>query len=180
MKEQKGITLVALVITVIVLLILSATAITQFLRSNIIAKAQDSQENYGQASLNEENTIKEYEEFINGYGNNGGGSETKNPWENAGLTEGLVVYDAGYMTNSDNPLGWENVSLQVYKNGTLSFAYTYGENTYTGSTTIENCTVTANAIVVNTWTGGNITDSHNFYFIGGGSCIVNDECMLTY
>lgn len=180
MKEQKGITLVALVITIIVLLILSATAITQFLRSNIITRSQDAKDNYGKASVNEENTIKEYEEFINGYGNISGGSEVINPWENAGLTNELVIYEAGYMTNEDNPLGWENVSLQIYKNGTLAFAYTYGDTTYTGTTTVENCTVSTNTIVVNTWTEGNMTQSTTFYFINSGSCMVNEECVLRH
>lgn len=84
------------------------------------------------------------------------------------------------LTNEDNPLGWENVSLQIYKNGTLAFAYTYGDTTYTGTTTVENCTVSTNTIVVNTWTEGNMTQSTTFYFINSGSCMVNEECVLRH
>lgn len=65
LKKEKGITLVALVITIIVLLILSAVAVASLKeKNNIIDRAQDAKTEYSQASTNEEGTLDEYEKEI--------------------------------------------------------------------------------------------------------------------
>lgn len=62
---EKGITLVALIITIIVLLILAGITISQVLgNSRIIIKAQKSTEKYKEAAANENNTLKEYAELL--------------------------------------------------------------------------------------------------------------------
>ena len=57
LKEQKGITLVALVVTIIILIILAAVSITLVLNDNgLIPKAQEAAQNY-QAAANEEKDL---------------------------------------------------------------------------------------------------------------------------
>lgn len=60
-KGNKGITLVALIITIIVLLILAGVSITFALQGNILNNAQKAVNEYDNASTNEANIIN----FIN-------------------------------------------------------------------------------------------------------------------
>ena len=60
-KGNKGITLVALIITIIVLLILAGVSITFALQGNILNNAQRAVNEYDNASTNEANIIN----FIN-------------------------------------------------------------------------------------------------------------------
>ena len=63
-KNAKGITLVALIITTIVLLILAVVAITSISNSNIIKHAQNGGEAYQQGKTNEIEKISEYEKYL--------------------------------------------------------------------------------------------------------------------
>ena len=56
-KGNKGITLVALVITIIVLLILAGVSITFALQGNILSNAQNAVDKYDNASTKEANII---------------------------------------------------------------------------------------------------------------------------
>ena len=56
-KGNKGITLVALVITIIVLLILAGVSITFALQGNILSNAQNAVDEYDNASTKEANII---------------------------------------------------------------------------------------------------------------------------
>ena len=56
-KSEKGITLIALIITVIILLILTGIAITQLSNSGLFGKTQKSKEKYETAQLEEEATM---------------------------------------------------------------------------------------------------------------------------
>ena len=67
MREQKGITLVALIITIIVLLILAMVSISLVMNGGIIARANNAVNNYAYAEQNEqlqlnyaENTMQKY------------------------------------------------------------------------------------------------------------------------
>lgn len=73
LKNQKGITLVALVITIVVLLILSAVAITSITRGGIVEKARKAQTDYSAAETEETDKLTNYENIIEKYaqGNNG-------------------------------------------------------------------------------------------------------------
>ena len=65
-KSSKGITLVALVITIIVLLILAAVSIATLTGENgILSQAQRAKEETENKSAEEENTLNEYENYIN-------------------------------------------------------------------------------------------------------------------
>lgn len=66
-KNQKGITLIALVITIVVLLILSGVVINSMQQSGIIGKAQKAESEYGDASTNENVTLADYEDKIKQY-----------------------------------------------------------------------------------------------------------------
>lgn len=55
MKNQKGITLVALIITIIVMLILVAVSVAVVIQSNIFGTAEKTGEKYKQEAANESN-----------------------------------------------------------------------------------------------------------------------------
>lgn len=61
LREEKGITLVALIITVIILVILAAVTIITLDNSKMIKYATEGTQNYQNAQIMEENTIKGFE-----------------------------------------------------------------------------------------------------------------------
>ena len=66
-KEQKGITLVALVITIIVLIILAGISITMVLgQDGLITKAKDGAGNYKESAANEQLQLQAINDFIDG------------------------------------------------------------------------------------------------------------------
>ena len=71
-KEQNGITLIALVITIVVLLILSGVVISSMQQSGIIGKSGEAKEEYEQASKNEEEILNSYELAFPGSSSGGG------------------------------------------------------------------------------------------------------------
>lgn len=67
MKEQKGITLVALVITIIILLILAGISIAPLSGSGLFQKTQEAKNRTENAQRVENNTLQEYENIMNQY-----------------------------------------------------------------------------------------------------------------
>lgn len=67
MKKQNGITLVALVITIIILLILAGISIASLRGSGLFQKTQDAKNKSENAQAVENNTLKDYENIINQY-----------------------------------------------------------------------------------------------------------------
>ena len=67
MKGQKGITLVALVITIIILLILAGISLTALRNTGLYERAQEASDATNKATKNEANTLTEYEEAVNQY-----------------------------------------------------------------------------------------------------------------
>lgn len=64
--NQKGITLIALVVTIVVLLILAGVSInTVFSENGIIARAKNAQDKIDQATQNELDTIDELNDWVN-------------------------------------------------------------------------------------------------------------------
>ena len=60
LKNEKGITLIALIITVIVLIIITAVTIREFSDdSEIIAKTRNATKNYNKSVIEEENVLKQ-------------------------------------------------------------------------------------------------------------------------
>ena len=64
---QKGITLVALVITIIILLILATISIQALTNTGLFAKAQEAKEKTKNATENQAKTLNEYEDELNKY-----------------------------------------------------------------------------------------------------------------
>ena len=66
-KRQNGITLVALVITIIILLILATISIQSLTNTGLFAKAQEAREKTRNAEENQARTLNEYEDELNKY-----------------------------------------------------------------------------------------------------------------
>lgn len=68
MKEQKGITLVALVITIIILLILAGISIAALSDSGLFTKAKEAKNVSDNAAQIENSRLQDYENWMNNYG----------------------------------------------------------------------------------------------------------------
>lgn len=106
-KNDKGITLIALVITIIVLLILAGITLSIVLGPNgIIQRAKQAKTETEQAALNEQSILNGVDSFINeqlsGNGSSTGGEEGKKLPE---ATENTKPYlpDDNYIVIEDNP-----------------------------------------------------------------------------
>lgn len=64
MKSQKGITLVALVITIIILLILAGISIASLTQRNLFDTAKKAKENTIEATERENKTLNEYDNWV--------------------------------------------------------------------------------------------------------------------
>ena len=69
-KKNKGITLVALVVTIVVLLILAGISISALTNTGIFQKAKDAKQKSEEATQNEESLLAEYEVEIDKYKSN--------------------------------------------------------------------------------------------------------------
>ena len=131
--NNKGITLVALVITVIVLLILAGVGLGAIAgKDGLIAKAREAAELYEQASRKEANAINEIFNMVNG-GNQGESEEPEQPSIDA---EGNVnfIYTPSTPTNG-------NVTVEISTKTGYQIQYREGTNEnyqrYTGAFTVE-------------------------------------------
>jgi len=95
-KMEKGITLVALIITIVVLLILAAVAIAAIQNENILSHANNAAVKYNQAVQNEQDTLGGYLNYLD----NLGGSATAG-WTQSGttVTNGTVTIKVGDYVN---------------------------------------------------------------------------------
>ena len=81
-SRQKGITLIALVVTIVVLIILATVSILAVFGDNgIIARAQTAKDTHEKGKADETNTLDDYASYIGNYldgkgGSSGGGSDT--------------------------------------------------------------------------------------------------------
>ena len=79
-KQEKGITLIALVVTIVVLLILAGVSISLVINNNgVISKAKDARDKYAEAQTNDEKQLNEVSDWIDTKvgDTTGGGSVTK-------------------------------------------------------------------------------------------------------
>ena len=100
--RQKGITLIALVVTIVVLIILATVSILAVFGDNgIIARAQTAKDTHQKGKADETNTLDDYASYIGNYldgkgGSSGGGSDTPtNP------TAGTTVAKPGTWTSTE-------------------------------------------------------------------------------
>ena len=124
-KEMKGITLVALVVTIVVLLILAGTSINLVLGNNgIITKAKEAQRKSAEASQNDlkgmNSLIDEMESALNGSGSGGKTEPETEPYlpsddfhydTSTSVDTGLVIADS-----NGNEYVWVVVPKSLYNN----------------------------------------------------------------
>ena len=111
-KEEKGITLVALIITIVVLLILAAVAIGTVRDSDIIEYAKNAAGSYNQAKNNELSEIQSAEDLLKQY------ASKQNPWVAKGLTI-PVEYGKKYSGPVAPGLGLSSLTITLGANGEL-------------------------------------------------------------
>ena len=166
MKKNKGITLVALVVTIVVLLILAGVSINLVLGNNgIIAKAKDAETKSAEASQNDlkemNGLVSEMEGALAGNGNNGGETQTpeitigeakvvaNSDGTGSAITDVASVYlgNTLYITFSHSITGGtttvvdKTIPYAVTKNGTYTFTIT---GTVNGKNYTKNVSVTVN------------------------------------
>ena len=125
-KQEKGITLIALVVTIVVLLILAGVSISLVLNNNgVISKAKDAKNQYAEAQTNDERQLNEVSDWIDTKvgDTTGGGSVTKidgvpipDGYYYVGGTKakGLVISDAE--ADNEKYKGQENVGKDLQGN----------------------------------------------------------------
>ena len=128
---QKGITLVALVITVIILLILAAISIQALINQGLFTQAQRAKEITEQKTSEESAKLYEYEQWIENYENgqiftNVDPSKT-NPEaampKGATLIEGDATKGIVIIDSKDNEWVWVEVPKTVFKTATKADEY---------------------------------------------------------
>ncbi len=105
LKKENGITLIALVVTIIVLIILVGVSINLVLgEDEIVEKAKFAKEQTEQAKTNEEKSLNETANYIEDIESDNGGSSTPNPTLTTNdLTEGVYIkYDTGVSSVGTN------------------------------------------------------------------------------
>ena len=125
---QKGITLVALVITIIILLILATISIQALTNTGLFAKAQEAKEKSQNAEENQEKTLNEYEDELNKYisgnvktlqadGSWNSGKKVNSPQLMEGMT-GIYWDESGneVEVTVDNQDNWYDYSKQEWAN----------------------------------------------------------------
>ena len=124
LRRNKGITLIALVVTIIVLLILAGISIAMLTGQNgILNRAAEAKEKTGVAQEDEEKTLQGYEDIIAQYtGSLPSRAETKPYFPNStfsykegDLSTGLVIKDS-----NDNEYVWVEVPKTIYDNTTYN------------------------------------------------------------
>ena len=163
MKNNKGITLVALVVTIVVLLILAGVSINLVLGNNgIIAKAQEAKTKQAEASENDLKGMNSLVSEMEGAlaGNNGGETQTpeikigeakvvaNSDGTGSAITDVASVYlgNTLYITFAHSIIGGttvvdKTIPYAVTKNGTYTFTVT---GTVNGKSYTKNVSVTVN------------------------------------
>ena len=131
-KHEKGITLIALVVTIVVLLILAGVSISLVLNNNgVISKAKDAKNQYAEAQTNDEKQLNEVSDWIDTKvgdttgGGSAGGSDYDPASDGVPIPEGyyyvggtkakgLVISDAE--ADNEKYKGQENVGKDLQGN----------------------------------------------------------------
>ena len=120
-KQVKGITLIALVVTIIVLLILAGVAISLTIGQNgIFARAQNAVNVYEQAATNEQQELGKVEdimdEYLNGNGGNQGGGDDTTVVDDVTIPDGFYYAggskDTGLVISDDpdDEIAWDETT----------------------------------------------------------------------
>ena len=133
-KRENGITLIALVVTIVVLLILAGITISLvFSENGIIAKAQEAAEKTNQAAINEQEQMNEVAGYLDNMLNEiGGNGEEPNPPKPTLPSDGSYSEEKGVNTpnlgEGMTPIKWDETKNDwVETNGSDPEWYNYGE-----------------------------------------------------
>ena len=105
-KHEKGITLIALVVTIVVLLILAGVSISLVLNNNgVISKAKDAKNQYAEAQTNDEKQLNEVSDWIDTKvgDTTGGGSAGGSDYDPA--SDGVPIPDGYYYVGGTKAKG---------------------------------------------------------------------------
>lgn len=124
-KQNRGITLVALVITIIILLILSGLTISALTGSGLFGKAGEAVDKYGSAQNRENLELSKYEDYINGYINGTRGTITIDEDSYNALISKINLLENNYNTLSKE-MEKISASKAEIETGTYIGTGTYG------------------------------------------------------
>ena len=101
-KQEKGITLIALVVTIVVLLILAGVSISLVLNNNgVISKAKDAKNQYAEAQTNDEKQLNEVSDWIDTkVGDTTGGGSDYDP-----ASDGVTIPEGYYYVGGTKAKG---------------------------------------------------------------------------
>ena len=116
-KQEKGITLIALVVTIVVLLILAGVSISLVLNNNgVISKAKDAKNQYAEAQTNEEKQLNEVSDWIDTKVGDTTGGDSVTKIDGVPIPEGFVYVGgtkASGLVISDNAADKEKYKGQT-------------------------------------------------------------------
>ena len=114
-NRQKGITLIALVVTIVVLIILATVSILAVFGDNgIIARAQTAKDTHEKGKADETNTLDDYASYIGNYldgkgGSSGGNIDPDTGWD----LDKVTIIDGGNGTKVPLPNGFYYVGGNI-------------------------------------------------------------------
>ena len=116
-KQEKGITLIALVVTIVVLLILAGVSISLVLNNNgVISKAKDAKNQYAEAQTNDEKQLNEVSDWIDTKVGDTTGGDSVTEIDGVPIPEGFVYVGgtkASGLVISDNAADKEKYKGQT-------------------------------------------------------------------
>ena len=121
LKNAKGITLVALVITIIILLILATISIQSLTNTGLFKNAEKAREETNKATENQEKRLNEYEDEINKYVS--GTTQTQKLADKVKVGD-YVTYTPDTLTNTDAKYTTLISNLGTYSGSTANTAST--------------------------------------------------------
>ena len=156
LRLQKGITLIALVVTIVVLLILAGITISLVFSDNgIIAKAREASSSYTNAANEEQKLLNDVDKLIEGIAPIKKKEELE--LEDESKNEALQPFITKWKTTTDN----ESIKLPLMSDGEYDFTVNYGDGSEYQITTYDDTNATHTYATAGTYTvtiKGKMTD----------------------
>lgn len=170
-KEDRGITLVALVITIIILLILAGITITQLTGSGLFEKTELAKEKIENVQIKEDEILTDYEDKIDeisGTRNSQGQDNVKlcNPKQ-------LINLDLEESGKTARNTGTYYASSSFKKNTTNDFSKYLEENENGGWTVLKSGYYLISNTVRSHYNGSNYSESYNYIMLDDMSITIN-------
>ncbi len=144
-KENKAITLVALVITIVILLILAGISIAQLTGNGLFENAKLAKEKSENAQKLEDDTLGDYEskigEYIDGTRNENAENYSQNETEIGTWIDGKKLYRKVYIQSTSNPIDISHLNYDyIQVSSRIYFKYIPDNNYYWRETYCVNAT----------------------------------------